>query len=227
MASADAPRSSTRRSTGPGLSRDGIVAAAVELADDEGLDAVSMRRIAQRLSVDPMSLYRHVGDKDQLLDAMADAVVDDIARPTPESAWPANLRATIMAARSTMLRHPWAATVLARRRDPGPATLTYMDGVMGMLRDGGLSLELTHHALHVLGSRVLGFSQDLFEDKTAERPDLSAAAAMAARFAATHPHVAEMAMAVSHDGGLGGCDDDLEFAFGLDLILDGLARRAA
>ena len=98
---------------------------------------------------------------------------------------------------------------------------------MGILRDGGVSLELTHHALHVLGSRVLGFSQDLFEDKTAERPDLAAAAAMAARFAETHPHVAEMAMAVSHDGGLGGCDDDLEFAFALDLILDGLARRVA
>jgi hypothetical protein len=130
-----------------------------------------------------------------------------------------------MAARTTMLRHPWAATVLGRRRDPGPATLGYFERIMAILRDGGVSLDLTHHALHVLGSRVLGFSQDLFEDKSTERPDPAAAAAMAAQFAASHPHVAEMALAVSHEGGLGGCDDDAEFAFALDLIIDGLERR--
>ena len=216
---------SPRVTTRPPLTREAIVAAAIELADTDGLEAVSMRRLGQRLAVDPMSLYNHVGDKDDLLDAMADAVVATIDLRAMPGAWPAALRSQIMAARTTMLRHPWAATVLGRRRDPGPATLGYMERIMAILRDGGVSLELTHHALHVLGSRVLGFSQDLFEDKSAERPDPAAAAAMAAQFAVSHPRVAEMALAVSHDGGLGGCDDDAEFAFALDLIIDGLERR--
>jgi AcrR family transcriptional regulator len=211
----------TRR---PQLTREAVVAAAIAIADAEGLEAASMRRVAQRLGVDPMSLYNHVGDKDDLLDGMADSVVGTIDAPSAAGEWPSVLRATIMAARATMLRHPWAATVLARRRDPGPATLGYMERIMAILRDGGVSLELTHHALHVLGSRVLGFSQDLFEDKSAERPDPAAAAAMAAQFAVSHPHVAEMALAVTHEGGLGGCDDDGEFAFALDLIIDGLER---
>jgi AcrR family transcriptional regulator len=208
------------------LSRDRIVAEAVALADEEGLDGVSMRRLAQRLSVDPMSLYNHVGDKDDLLDAMADAVVAEIVPPARTGDWPTDLRATILAARARLLRHPWAVAVISRPGEPRPATLTYMDGIMDILRSGGVSLDLTHHALHVLGSRVMGFSQDLFVDSSADQPDPAAVAAMAAAFAATHPRVAEMVVGVSHDGGLGGCDDDTEFAFALDLILDGLVRRA-
>ena len=93
---------------------------------------------------------------------------------------------------------------------------------MGILRDGGFSLEMTHHAIHLLGSRMLGFTQDLFDDS----PDVDPAVltAMAAALAESHPYVSEMALGVTHDGGLGGCDDDVEFAFGLDLILDGLER---
>ena len=93
---------------------------------------------------------------------------------------------------------------------------------MGILREGGFSLELTHHALHRLGSRLLGFTQDLFDDSP--NPDPQAAAMIAAQIGATHPYVAEMALAATHDGALGGCDDDVEFAFALDVILDGLAR---
>jgi hypothetical protein len=117
-------------------------------------------------------------------------------------------------------------TVIARAMnatsDPGPSGLRYYDGVMGILGDGGFSLEMTHHAIHLLGSRMLGFTQDLFDDS----PDVDPAAltAMAAALAESHPYVSEMAVGVTHDGGLGGCDDDVEFAFGLDLILDGLER---
>ena len=94
--------------------------------------------------------------------------------------------------------------------------------MIGILREGGFSLDLTHHALHLLGSRVLGFTQDLFDDSPDLDPD--AARAMMAGLADTLPYVAEMALAVTHDGGLGGCDDDVEFAFALDVILDGLDR---
>ena len=92
------------------------------------------------------------------------------------------------------------------------------------LRGGGLSLALTHHALHIMGSRMLGFTQDLFNDSG--NPDPAQTAALVEMLRGSHPHVVEMALAGSHDGGLGGCDDDVEFAVGLDLILDGLERLA-
>jgi hypothetical protein len=93
---------------------------------------------------------------------------------------------------------------------------------MGILRGGGLSVGHTHHALHVMGSRLLGFTQDLYDDSG--DPDPAATAALVEQLAGTYPHVVEMALAVSHDGGLGGCDDDVEFEVALDLILDGLER---
>jgi hypothetical protein len=81
--------------------------------------------------------------------------------------------------------------------------------------------------MHVLGSRVLGFNQDLYDDSAASRLDPEVAALMARQLAGTYPYISELALAVSHEGGLGGCDDDVEFAFGLDLILDGLERLRA
>jgi hypothetical protein len=100
--------------------------------------------------------------------------------------------------------------------------LRQYDTVMGILRGGGFSLDMTHHAIHMLGSRLLGFTRELFDDS----PDLDpeTAQAMADQLRPTHPHVAEMALAATHDGGLGGCDTDFEFAFALDVILDGLDR---
>ena len=100
--------------------------------------------------------------------------------------------------------------------------MAHYDRVMGILRGGGFSLEMTHHALHLLGSRLLGFTRELFDDS----PTLTAeqAAALVEQLAPTMPHVAEMAAAATHEGGLGGCDTDLEFVFSLDVILDGLER---
>ena len=220
---APAPARSTAR-----LSRDAIVAAGIALADAEGLESLSMRRLATALGVNPMSLYHHVRDKDALLDAMLDAVVagieaDDapLARP---SDWTARLRDLVLAARSAMLGHPWAVQVLQQRDVPTPATLRHVDRVLGLLRGGGCSVDLAHHALHLLGSRVLGFSQDLFDDKAGDA-DPAVRAAQAGAWAATLPHVAELAVAATHDGGLGGCDDDAEFAFALDVVLEGLERR--
>jgi AcrR family transcriptional regulator len=173
-----------------------------------------------------MSLYHHVRDKEALLDAMGDALVARIERPEQAGEWDAQLRALILAARATMLRHPWSARVLDSRAQPGAATIGHIDAVLGILRDGGVPLELAHHALHVLGTRVLGFSDNLFDDAPTEA-DPALVAAQARAWAPTLPHVAELALAATHDGVLGACDDDDEFAFALDLILDGLRRRAA
>jgi hypothetical protein len=117
---------------------------------------------------------------------------------------------------------------MEERKTVGPAFLAYLNAVMAILRAGGFSLELAHHTIHVLGSRILGFDQDLFEDKNDPRPEPEAAASLAQAMAEHYPYLAELALAATHDGGLGGCDDDVEFGFGLDLILDGLeALRAS
>lgn len=208
------------------LTRARVLDAAIDLADREGIAAVSMRRLAQELGVEAMSLYTHVRSKDDLLDGMADAVVARVAPPVRPGGWLMTLRATVLAARRELLRHPWSAGVIETRAAPGPATIAYMDRIARILREGGFSTDLAHHALHVLGSRVMGFSQDLFDDKAEVDP--GEAAAFAEQLAGRYPNVAAIALAASHEGGLGGCDDDIEFAFGLDLILEGLeARRVA
>jgi AcrR family transcriptional regulator len=217
-------RATTRAN--PRLSREGIVAAAVALADRDGLSGLTMRRLAEHLGVDAMSIYYHLRDKDTLLAAMADAVVAEIVAGTedPSSPWTERLRGLIMQARRTLLRHPWAARVIEARDTPTPAALLHLERVLAVMRDGGCSVDLCHHAIHLFGSRLFGFSQDLFDD-SADNPPPSEEQQKA--WAATMPHVAELAGAVSHTGALGGCDDDTEFAFALDLLLDGLERRRA
>ena len=213
------PEGAQRRSP---LTRERVLKAAVRLADREGIEAVSMRRLGTELGIEAMSLYTHVRGKDDLLDGMIELVVQEIPIHHVDGDWKGSLRATILSARDVVLRHPWAPRILETRNDPGPSGLRYYDAVMGILREGGFSLEMTHHAIHLFGSRLLGFTQDLFDDS----PDVSPEAmkAMAAAVADTHPYVAEMALGATHEGALGGCDDDVEFAFGLELILDGLER---
>ena len=204
------------------LSREGIVAAAVELADQDGLGGLSMRRLAQHLGVDAMSIYYHVHDKKALLAAMADAVAAEIPAAPADGAWTGRLQELIMGARRAMLRHPWAVRVFTDSATPTPAVLLHIERALAVMRGGGCSVDLTHHAIHLLGSRILGFSQDLFDDTPsagAPPPDPAWMAAM--------PHIAELAAAVTHDGALNGCDDETEFAFGLDLLIDGLERRLA
>jgi len=181
-----------------------------------------MRKLANELGIGAMSIYTHVQNKDDLLLGMVDTILGEIPERQPRGDWRSALRAAILGARTTVLRHPWAPRIIETRAEPGPAALRHFDTVIGILRDGGFSLAMTHHALHLLGSRVLGFTQDLYDDSGDVSPE--AAAIMARQLGATHPHVVEMALGVGHDGGLGGCDDDVEFAFALDFILDGLDR---
>ena len=208
------------------LSRERVLLVAIDVADRDGLDGLSMRRLGPELGVDAMALYRHVRNKDDLLDGIVDVIVGQIERVGPSDDWKGSLRDQVMIARRLMLRHPWARHVIEERGTAGVAMIGYVETILTILRGGGFSLDLAHHSLHVLGSRILGFSQDLFEDSPSEPPSPETAEVLA-RVIATHPNVAELAGSVSHDGVLGACDDDVEFAFGLDLILDGLERRRA
>jgi AcrR family transcriptional regulator len=209
------------------LSRDRVLEVAMALADRDGLGSLSMRKLGQELGVDAMALYRHVRGKDDLYDGIIDRIVGEIERPPRTGEWKTDLRAQVMAARQVMLRHPWARRVFEARGTGGVAVIGYIESILAILRDGGFSLDLAHHALHVLDSRIFGFNQDLFDDSGRAEPSPDVAELFGPAMAAAYPRVTELAMSVSHDGVLGACDDDIEFAFGLDLILDGFERRVA
>jgi len=206
------------------LTRQRVVAAAIELADRDGTESISMRKLAQELGVEAMSLYTHVRNKDDLLDGMADAVISQIPLDVGGADWKASLRRMALAAREVMLRHPWAPRVVETRTAPGPAALSYINAVLGILREGGFTIAQAHSAIHILGSRALGFSQALFDDSEGADLDPETAAQLQRQLGATHPYVVEMALAVTHSGTLGPCDDAAEFAYALDFILDGLDR---
>ncbi|MFL5727641.1 MAG: TetR/AcrR family transcriptional regulator [Chloroflexota bacterium] len=207
------------------LTRERVLRAAVALADEGGIEAVSMRRLGQELGVEAMALYRHVRNKEELVDGVIDLVVGEIVPPKFDADWRSAMRKLSLAARAVMLRHAWAPSLIVDRPTIGPATLGHIERVMAILRGGGFSLDMAHHALHVLGSRILGFTQDPFNDAADPRPDPETAAGVARVLAISYPNLGELALDAAHSGALGGCDDDFEFAFSLDLILDGLERR--
>jgi AcrR family transcriptional regulator len=207
------------------LSRERVLRAAVALADEGGADALSMRKIAQELGVVPMALYKHVSNKDELLDGMVDVVVGEIDPPPRGTDWKTAIRQRVLAARRALLGHPWASRVIESRTSPTPAVLQYMDSMIGIFRAGGFSIDLTHHAMHAMGSRLLGFSQELFDDTADVDPGMQAV--MLRELAGSYPYITELVMAITHDEAsvVGqGCDDQFEFEFALDLMLDGLER---
>lgn len=207
-----------------------MLRAAIEVADQGGIESLTMRRLAEELGAEAMSLYYHVASKEDLLDGIAQAVVTEINDvvggldlPAAGANWKGAVRQRILSAREVLLRHPWAPRVLETRTTTSLAVLLYFDGLLRLMRDGGFSYDLIHHALHALGSRALGFSQELFDPGGGASDEETAAAldSMTAQL----PHLAAMLMEVAHDDPettLGWCDDQTEFEFGLDLILDGL-----
>ena len=216
------------------LTAEQVLHAAVRLADREGIDAVTMRGLAREVGVEAMSLYHHVANKEAVLDGMVAVIVneildavDDLDRPSAEDDWKAAMRAQILAARRVLLRHPWAPAIIETRSNISPSIISYFETVLGTFRKGGFSWDLAHHALHALGSRALGFTQELFEpDEGGDAESMDALAQMADQL----PNLVGMMQAVAHDdpdSTLGWCDDAAEFEFGLDLLLDGLERRNA
>jgi AcrR family transcriptional regulator len=207
------------------LTRERVLRAAVALADRDGIESLSMRKLAQILDVVPMALYRHVANKDELLDGLVDVVIGEIDPPLEGADWKTTIRARILSARRALLRHPWASRVMESRKSPTPVVLDYMDSMIGLFRTGGFSLDLTHHAMHAMGSRMFGFTQEIFNDTTDVDP--ATEAEMWSAMAGTYPYIFEIFTAISHDDAstVGpGCDDQFEFEFALDLMLEGLEK---
>ena len=209
------------------LNRDRVLRAAVALADETGIESLSMRKLAKDLGVVPMALYKHVASKEELLDGMVDAVIGEIDPPVPGAGWKTAIRQRVLSARRVLLRHPWASRVIETRTNRTPVVLGYMDSMSGMFLAGGFSADLTHHVMHALGNRMWGFTRELFDDgQGGGDPDPPAAAAFD-EMAKRYPHIVEIAMAATR-GDLSavgpGCDEQFEFEFALDLLLDGFER---
>lgn len=204
------------------LSRDRVLAAAVRIADRDGLTALTMRSLAQELGVKPMSLYYHVHNKEEILDGIVDWVFAQIKLPEAGSEWRAEVRRRAVSARDALARHPWALALVESRTNPGSATLRHHDAMLGTLRAAGFSLVMTAHAYAIIDAYVYGFAlQEAslpFED--GESAADVAGSIMEGFAGGDYPHLVEFATQHVLQPGY---DFGAQFAFGLDLILEALA----
>lgn len=205
------------------LSKERVLRAAIDLADRGGIATLSMRKLAQALGVEAMSLYNHVANKDAMLDGMVDAVFDEIGLPSRDVDWRTAMRQRAIAAREVLGRHPWAIGLMESRGRPGPATLRHHDAVIGCLREAGFTVTMAAHAYSVLDSYIYGFAlQQASLPFTTPEETAGMAESLLKQFPVdAYPHLAEFTMQHVLRPGY---DYANEFAFGLDLILDGLER---
>ena len=206
----------------PRLDLERIIDAAIAIADESGLDAASMRAVAERLGVTPMALYKHLDDRAALVDAMLDRVLAGVASPAPTASWDDAVRSRIMAVRVALSSHAWTRQAIETRERATPRVLAHMDALMADMFEGGLSADLVHHAMHALSTRMWGFTRDVLPTPVPPDDPRERATTMAA-FATAYPAIVRMATTAPHAGEA--CDDDAEFAFALDLLLDGIRRR--
>jgi AcrR family transcriptional regulator len=207
------------------LSRDRILRAALALADGHGVEAVTMRRLGEELGFEAMSLYRHVANKDDVLDGILDLVLHETEPPPPDGDWDAAIRRSALSVRDALRRHPWATGLLMKPGHARPARLHFMDSLLGRLRRSGFSADQTFVVYHVLDGHIFGFAlwQTAYESVAAADPEVVARLMREIPFD-DYPHLAEHR------------DQHLEegphrevgaFELGLDLILDGLRRMHA
>lgn len=205
------------------LSPERVLLGAVEVADAGGIGALTIRTLAKELGVKPMSVYHHVANKDEILDGIVDIVFGEIELPTIGGAWRAEMRRRAASARDVLRVHPWAIPLMQSRLNPGPATLRHHNANLGTLRAGGFSLEMTAHAYALIDAYVFGFalSEAALPINGPETVAEVAAPMMEQFTTGAYPHLVEFATGHVLKPGY---DFGEEFGFGLDLVLDGLAR---
>jgi AcrR family transcriptional regulator len=212
-----------QRRARPRLSRDRVLEAAVALADVHGIEALSMRKLGEQLGVEAMSLYKHVANKDDLLDAMVDSVFAEIDLAVGQADWRASVRARAVSVRAVLARHAWAVPLMQSRTNPGPSTLTHLDALIGVLRRAGFSVVLTAHALSALDAYVYGFAMQerALPFDTEQRSTEVVQHILTAVPADRWPHLVELSREHVLQPGY---DYGQEFEWGLDLVLDGLEQ---
>jgi len=213
----------TRRPAQPGrmpLSRDRILAVAIELADADGLDTLSMRRLGQALGVEAMSLYHHIASKDALIDGITDIVLSEVELPGRGESWRSGVRTIARSTHAVLMRHPWVASLMLSRTIP--SRFRYMEALLGNLRSGGLTAGQADHAYHALDAYIAGYSLWLagMAIDDARLPNLARTFRQSLD-PDRNPYLIEHI-----DEHLRERDpaDEGSFAFGLELLLDGLDR---
>jgi len=211
----DAPRG--------GLNMERVLREALRLADAEGIEALSMRRLGRELGAGAMSLYHYVANKDELLDGMVDLVFAEIELPSSEGDWRKAMRRRSTSARDVLVRHPWAVSLMESRSHPGPANLRHREAVVACLRRAGFSIEMATHANWLLDSYVYGFVLQLATlpfDTADELAVMAEEVFLPQLPPAEYPYLNESAAALV----AAGYDPAHEFAFGLDVIIAALER---
>ncbi len=208
------------------LSRERVLQAAIAHADDSGLEALTMRTLAEMLEVAPMALYRHVANKDGLIDAMVDVVFSEIGVPAGGGDWKTAMRRRAISVRDALARHPWAIGQMESRRTPGPANLRHHDAVIGRLRSAGFDVEQAAHMYSLLDSYIYGFALTKMNlpFETSEEIGEVAESMLQPYPATEYPNLVEF---LNEHVMKPGYDYGDEFEYGLDVILDGLERARA
>jgi AcrR family transcriptional regulator len=202
------------------LTREHVLRAALAVADENGIESLSMRLLGRRLGVEAMSLYNHVANKDDILDGIVDLVVEEIVIPSGATDWRSAMKERAVSARRAFKSHPWASALIDSRLGSGPARLRYLDAMIGALQGAGFSLELAARAFSVLDCYIYGFARQLLNmGANDEKTDKKQAAALRnAMPDMVYPYLAQMAELTMKNG----YDEEADFEFGLNLILNGL-----
>jgi len=207
------------------LTAERVIDGAVELADSIGIDAFTIRRLADAVDVKPMTIYHHVPNKEAIIDGMVDRVFSEIDLPPTDLDWRPAILARSRSMRQVLAKHPWASPLMESRTSPGPATLRHHDAVIGCFRGAEFSLELTGHAYAAIDAFLYGFAlQEATLPATGGDEMTELATSMAEQMPADiFPHLTEFTLGRVLQPGY---DFGNEFEFGLGLILDGLKRAA-
>lgn len=205
------------------LSRDRVLRAAIAHADTGGFEALSMRKLAEELDVAPMALYRHVANKDDLVDGMVDIVFGEVELPRAGADWRTTMRRRAISLRDVLARHRWAIGLMESRVHPGPANLRHHDAVLGSLRAGGFDVAMAAHAYSLLDGYIYGFALTKMNlpFETAEEVGEVAQGMLEPFPLNAYPNLMEI---LTEHVMQPGYDYGDEFEYGLDLILDGLER---
>lgn len=202
------------------VTRDRAVQVAVVLADAGGIASLSMRKLARELGVEAMSLYYHLKNKDELLDGMVELVYSEIALPSPGTEWRAAMRERADSMREVLGRHSWAISMVDERTTQG--TMRHLDASIGLLRDAGLSVAMSAHAMSLFDSYVRGFAlqeASLPLDDSGDISEVTENIMAQQDMMSDFPHLAEMAVELILQPGYAYGN---EFDFGIGLILDGI-----
>ncbi len=206
------------------LDKESVIRAAVKLADEGGLEALSMRKLGHALGVEGMALYHHFAKKEALIDGMIDSVHGEISVPTIADDWRVAMRERAMSALNALARHPWAAPIMESRQNPGPASMQLIEATIKRLLNAGFNIQMVAHIISVLDAYTIGFGQQLRSPTESIEHEVQMGKDIMAKFPFDlYPHVGRLVSEVVSKAGYRSVK---EFEFGLDLILDAIARLA-